>query len=340
MPIFRIAIAIMILVASGQFLSAQENKSVTLSAPANDGLAWQGNTVSLPKPKIMDILPPQDIVFFDYIFQPTNKIRRQDDHDFDLHEFRTGFDPMLQVDGNVYAGVGVLYTAYNFRFAWDYDDVTGTRINGHDETNLHALSFPITLAWIGDEWMMMGRIEPGIKSDFHRLNRHDAQVNGSFLVGHLFDPDFLLEVGIALTNDWGDLVPVPLIGCEWKIAAPYLDFSALLPISARLNLHPFELHPERLTAFLFYELDGDQFRFRYHEAGQLKEEDVQFTFYRLGFGVEFALAPGALAKIVLGGTAEGEYEFRGLAIKDKGRIDGTFFMMISITVNDLILGKQ
>lgn len=293
-------------------------------------------TETAPQPTrttVSDLLPPQEILFINYIFQPDNDISKQDvlrrDEyrvTFDMHEYRMGFTPMFPLADNIYGGLGATYTAYNLRF----DAPEGT-----ENRSLHAVSFPVTLAYIGDDWMFVGQVVPGMKSDFRGFNRHDAQVNGSVMVGYLFHPQFLLQLGLALANDFGDLAPIPLIGIEWKILPPYLDLSMVIPFYARINLHPMENNPERFTMFLFYELDGDQFRFRYRDdVGQVREEDGQFTFYRIGVGVEYFPTPGLGLKLVVGGTAEGEYEFRGLSIKDDGRIDESFFMMLSISIDE------
>jgi hypothetical protein len=280
---------------------------------------------------IMDLMPPTDIFFFNYTFQPDNDIHKLDNSSFDLHEYRIGFNPMIQLDGGLYAGVGVNYTAYNFRFDFDGD---------RDNRTLHAIDFPISLAWIGEQWMVSAALLPGIKTDARGFNRHDMQVNASMIVGYLFSSNFMLEAGIALGNDFGDLVPIPLIGLEWKAVPDLLDMSILIPFYAKINLHPIPSMAESFTISLFYELDGDQFRLRYRDSGAVFEDDAQFTFYRIGVGFEYAIQRGLVFKLLLGGTAEGEYEFRGLAAKDKGRIDSTYFLTVGLTLNDFFFESK
>ena len=299
---------------------ANQEKNQPAATPTKDVFFAEPTKES----NISKILPPQDIFYFEYIFQPKNDIRKEENTSFDLHEYRLGFDPMLPLENNLFFGLGITYNAYNFRF-----EVQDT----HGSINLHALTFPITLAWIGDEWMFYGRLETGIKSDFHGLNRRDMQVNCTLLAGYLFSPNFLFEFGMAFANDFGDLVPIPLIGLEWKVVPDLLDISMLIPFHARINLHPIADAPEKLVLFAYYELDGDQFRFRYRDIDdEVKEEDAQFTFYRLGLGAEFFAVKGVSFKLTFGMTAEGEYEFRSLP-KDKGRIDSTYFLMAGININ-------
>lgn len=306
-------------------VSVENKPAATTKQPADD--AFKAH----PKSRIMELLPPTDILYFNYTYQPDNDIRKIDDYSFDLHEYRVGFNPMIQLDGELYAGIGVNYTAYNFRF--DFDGET-------DNRTVHAIDFPISMAWIGEQWMVQAALLPGIKSDCRGFNRHDMQVNANFLVGYLFHPNFLFEVGLALANDFGDLVPVPLIGLEWKAVPNVLDMSILIPFYAKINLHPIPEIADSLTISMFYELDGDQFRMRYRDSGEVFEDDTQFTFYRIGVGFEYAIQPGLVFKLLAGGTAEGEYEFRGLAVKDKGRIDGTFFLTVGITLNDLFFDDK
>jgi hypothetical protein len=291
------------------------------------------------QPKLLDILPPQDIFYFDYIFQPMNKVRDYNNLEMDLNEFRVGIDPMFPIGNEgLYGGIGVTYNAYDFYFEesrYGWGGLLWDRIIWTDRRSFHAITFPITLAWIADDWMILGRLEPGIKSDCRGFNRHDMQVNGSIVGAYLFHPNFVLQAGIGLTNDFGDLVPVPILGCEWKMIPNTLDLSIFAPFSAKLTWHVMPDNTEGANLFLSYELDGDQFHFRYRDdAGNVKEDDGQFTFYRLGGGFEYALMPGVITKIFLGGTAGGEYEFKQFGNKEKGKFDGAFVFMVSLTINE------
>lgn len=286
----------------------------------------------LPEEKtgVENILPPFEILFFEYICQPDNDIKNIDDTAFTLNEYRMGFNPNFEISENLYLGLGVTYNAYNFSFRFPEIDPDLTTHRGGENRTLHSLSFPLSLTLITEKWLVSGQITTSLNSDFREFDRHDSQVNGGAIVGYLLHPTLLLQLGLFATNDFGDLNVIPAGGLIWKID-PSFDISLLIPFSASINWHL----NDSFTMFLHYELDGNQFRFRYRENGEVLEEDGQFTMYRIGVGAKVFVAEGVSLKLILGGTAGGRYEFRGLSAEERdGRIGGAFYALVGIALDE------
>jgi hypothetical protein len=188
----------------------------------------------------------------------------------------------------------------------------------------------VSLTLTTDRWMFSGEVATSMNTDFRGFNRHDMQVNGGVVVGYWAHPKLVLQIGLFATNDFGDINAVPAAGIVWK-PDPMFDVSMLIPFYADINLNV----SEAVTIFAHYELDGNQFRFRYREFGEVFEEDGQFTFYRFGLGVKCFFTEGVSMKLVLGGTSEGRYEFRGISQeKDDGRMGGAFFLLVGFSIDE------
>ncbi len=128
-----------------------------------------------------------------------------------MHEFRLSV-PLPPVVSDTF----VFFANLNYRlFAADVD----TPVLNED-LDLHTLRLPMQAAWLSPSspWMAIVYVEPGLSTDFSRVDSDSFDLSAGVGIGYRFSPTFMAALGVGYSRNYGDDEIFPVLALLWKPA--------------------------------------------------------------------------------------------------------------------------
>lgn len=172
---------------------------------------------------------------------------------------------------------------------------------GMDSLDVYALRAPIDLLCSRfDPLTVWLNVTPSLATDFDGLNREAYRTQ--FHVVGLYDLNAALQLaaGMAYDSVFGDDELYPLGGVRWRIGKSW-DLNLILP-EPRVTWSP----SETLALFVDARPAGDQWHIR--EEGE--RYDLKLESWRVGGGLEYALAEHVWLLVSLGMDVDRTYEIK------------------------------
>lgn len=129
--------------------------------------------------------------------------------EYSMQEFRMSV-PLPPVVTDTF----VFFANLNYRLF--LADVETSVLN--EDLDLHTLRVPMQAAWLSPSspWLAIAYVEPGISTDFSRVNEDAFDLSAGVGIGYRFSPTFMAAVGAGFSRNYGDDEFFPVVALLWK----------------------------------------------------------------------------------------------------------------------------
>ncbi|QIF00206.1 DUF6268 family outer membrane beta-barrel protein [Roseimicrobium sp. ORNL1] len=195
LPLFVAATTAVTALQAGEVIASKAPAQVTASKGTDEAL-------------LKEFLAPELAFRYDYDFPMSLENAAGE---YSMHEFRASV-PLPPVMTDTF----ILLAKLNYRlFLADVD----TSVL-HEDLDLHTLRLPIQAAWLSptSPWLAAAYVEPGISSDFNRINSDAFDLSAGFGIGYRFSPNFMAAVGAGYSRNYGDDDVFPVLALLWRVS--------------------------------------------------------------------------------------------------------------------------
>lgn len=170
---------------------------------------------------------------------------------------------------------------------------------------LYDLDLRLTVVrFLSPRWVLAVTASPGIASDFEDIDGSHLTFQGSAVVTKVVRPTLSWSVGAAVTNAFGEILPVPILGLQWQ--GPSYRADVLAPDRGEFVFTPGDVIEIGVSA----DVDGNIYTLGRDD--ELKHAVVRYSVINIGPLVNVKLATWARLSLAGGASLN-----RRLEIEDE-----------------------
>ncbi|MEO1235146.1 MAG: DUF6268 family outer membrane beta-barrel protein, partial [Myxococcota bacterium] len=144
---------------------------------------------------------------------------------------RAGFNVPLRIAESLVLIPGASYELLSLRQEGEAIGLPGSQ-------EFHAVTGSALLGWrMADRWSLTAQVAATLAGDFVDVGVDHLQAGGMVLLSHSFSDRFSLGAGVLVSNQFGEILPLPAIQVDWRIAET-VWLRGLLPAQLRLTWSP------------------------------------------------------------------------------------------------------
>ena len=186
--------------------------------------------------------------------------------------------------------------------------------------HLYDLDLNVTLLrFLSPRWLLAVTASPGIASDFEHIDAGQLTIQGATVVTKIVKPTFSWSVGAALTNAFGEILALPILGLGWR--SPIARADVLAPDRGELVL----MLGSMLELGVSADLDGNIYTLG--RGGELHDAIVRYSVIDFGPIVNLKLTPGVQVSLAGGASLNRRLEIEneeGRLIQDAELVNGAY----------------
>ncbi len=274
----------------------------------------------------LDVLLPKTFINFDWFYQTRNDLQDFNNQDIDYMEFRFEMMYDFEINENLSVGLGYRHEINQI----DSDIGFDPAVVDDDNRSFQDIEIPLEISFTNNDRLLVQLgVAARLGSDFRGgFDHRDIELPGLQLkVGYVVIPGLFLFAGIRADDDFGDYAPVPIGGLVWK-PDPNFEVVIAAPFMAKMSYRL----SEKMEILAFYDLDFNQYRFRFRNGAERDQDEFQTRFARIGLGIEYEFVPGIAFRITGGGTVDGDINFDDNDQLDSDVDGASFFFNMGFTV--------
>lgn len=214
----------------------------------------------------------------------------------------------------------VLIGAQYIRHSFDFSEPEAY------EVHMLSLGLPVDVTTAaGENWILWGRVNPGIYGRESDLEADDARVTGFGVGVYRWNDRLQLAAGAAYDREFGDDQLYPLAGAIWDIYET-LQLYAILP-DIKLIFAPVS----RFQLYAGVSPAGGMWKVRDHAAGE--EYDIKLEGYRLGLGAEVEIIDHVWLNVGAGSSVERNVTWQPEGgRREEGELDEATYYSASVVI--------